>query len=111
MHNCAAPTYWCHICYERVEHEDEPHHVQDLDSASDESDQDDDDAKSNESDQRDEGHHEELDYEHDDSASLRSDSLKSWNKLMQPQDDACSWSDIGDDCSSNSSFMLPYVVL
>ena len=31
--------YWCHVCYERYEHEDFLHNVHDFDSASDESDQ------------------------------------------------------------------------
>ena len=81
-------SYWCFLCYERAEHGDEPHHVHDLDSASDESDQED-----------------------EDELAMDSASLKSWHHVMQSPSDASSRHDIEDDCSSNSRFMLSYAVV
>jgi hypothetical protein len=79
------------VGYERYEHDDFHHHVHDLDSASDESDQDD---------ESDDGL--ELDDELHESASL-----SSW----QHHEDAFSlksWNQTDDDCISNQSYMLSW---
>ena len=95
---CQAWKYWCHLCYERTEHKDDPHIIHDLDSASDPDDCDS-DSHDFES-QCDEEHTLDEHAEHDQEDA---GSLCSWQK----EDDAFSLSS-WQDTTSCASFQLSY---
>ena len=101
-------TYWCHACYERHENH-EPHHVCDLDSASD-SPSDEDVGAAPYEEEVESRYEEEVESQFQEDAEHHCEDVAVSESSWQIQDVAMSESSwhIQDDCSSTKSFNLTW---